>query len=428
VFLIQLGSFDTLEQATNKWQSLKSSESKLLGKLSFKASEVKIPGGDKLVYRTQAGPVKTRAEAEKICETLGKKQIDCFIVETVLHAPSTLKKEIVKAKPTMDNKAKEVKTETKQVKAASSPKPLLEKSTKKTPLPWATKKESEQITAPIAKVSAKEVKAPTVLVDTTKKPTKDMRAAQSFASTTEVTEVKVAEAIRVPLEDQSRFKAKNLYDPSSFKGFPSQDVNQKSTWAHISIFTNEKSARNFWRQFHNQNRSLSRNLRVRMIKPYINRFGSRKTALRLGPVSNASEVSALCQAAYKLSNKVNCRSITDLGSTAPAVRKRSKRLSSGEQRLYSQRYGYGDISGYHWVQIGTYDSAVEAQTNWENLQGKFPKLLGKATRSITLPALGSNIEPSYRLRVGPYRSRINAAKLCSKLKVRGNYCVVVVNR
>ena len=70
-FLLQLGSFEKREDAQARWQALQTKYPGLLDELSLRVMDVTLPPDNFTVYRTQVGPVDSRAKAELLCEKLG---------------------------------------------------------------------------------------------------------------------------------------------------------------------------------------------------------------------------------------------------------------------------------------------------------------------------------------------------------------------
>lgn len=83
VFMLQFGSFESTQEANQRVDSLKSKHGGLIGDLPSRVLEISLP--DNLtVYRTQAGPVSSRAEAQSICAQLASNGDECYVVETAM--------------------------------------------------------------------------------------------------------------------------------------------------------------------------------------------------------------------------------------------------------------------------------------------------------------------------------------------------------
>lgn len=83
-FLVQLGSFPTEQEATQKWEKLKSSHGDVLGAMTLRVSEALSQPDNVTVYRTQAGPLPGKKEAQSVCARLASAKVDCFVVETAM--------------------------------------------------------------------------------------------------------------------------------------------------------------------------------------------------------------------------------------------------------------------------------------------------------------------------------------------------------
>lgn len=90
VYVLQLGSFDSKEQAEQKWQELKAKNPDALGKLTLHISEISMTGDNKVTYRTQAGPVESHEKASDICGKLFQQGNECYVVETAMFAQEPL--------------------------------------------------------------------------------------------------------------------------------------------------------------------------------------------------------------------------------------------------------------------------------------------------------------------------------------------------
>ncbi len=88
-FLLQLGSFDSETQASQKWDEVKAKNADVLGSFSLHISKVSMPPDNAVSYRAQVGPVDSYDKASKICTKLQNNGNECYIVETALLADET---------------------------------------------------------------------------------------------------------------------------------------------------------------------------------------------------------------------------------------------------------------------------------------------------------------------------------------------------
>lgn len=87
-FMLQFGSFESAKEANSRIEALKAKHGGLIGSLPSRVVEVALP--DNLtVYRTQSGPVPSRADAQSICAQLASNGDECYVVETAMVQPST---------------------------------------------------------------------------------------------------------------------------------------------------------------------------------------------------------------------------------------------------------------------------------------------------------------------------------------------------
>lgn len=113
-YILQLGSFDTKEKAEQKWQELKSKNADILGTLTMNVSEIAMSADDKVSYRTQAGPISSHDDAEKLCSKLLAKGAECYVVETAMFTSDQAPVESAaapEAKPAENNVVAQVTTE-----------------------------------------------------------------------------------------------------------------------------------------------------------------------------------------------------------------------------------------------------------------------------------------------------------------------------
>lgn len=79
-YRVQVGSFRTAEAAQDRWFALQRRHKDLLGAYIMVIEKVNL-GNRGVVYRLQAGPLKTRGAVRKMCRDLGKRRIGCSLVD-----------------------------------------------------------------------------------------------------------------------------------------------------------------------------------------------------------------------------------------------------------------------------------------------------------------------------------------------------------
>ena len=255
-------------------------------------------------------------------------------------------------------------------------------------------------------------------------PQYDMRPAAANSGA----DVDVAEAIRVPLSEQTAPQPRIQTVPAQAAlraGLPSQNLRQKTLWAQVSYFRDQQSALSYWEQFRLANPEFPP-VRVRVTRPYqLNSSRAARVSLRIGPFETANYITQMCNALPL--NNLRCSVVSDLGTSAVANTPRYRQT----YRRYDQRYAnglrpntLGASRATNWVQLGSYVTPGQAELAWQQLQQAHPQLLGSLQRNIMSPALSSSTRAQFRLRTGPYAVAGNAEQLCDQLRRRGVSCLV----
>lgn len=78
-FRVQLGAFRSSTKAQFEWRTLTRKNKDVLGSLRMVIERVNL-GPKGVYYRLQAGPLKTAPAARGLCRTLGKRKVDCILV------------------------------------------------------------------------------------------------------------------------------------------------------------------------------------------------------------------------------------------------------------------------------------------------------------------------------------------------------------
>lgn len=84
VFMLQFGSFESREEADQRLDALKTKHAGVLSRLQTGVRDVTLPPDNLTVYRTQAGPLATRADAQSVCSQLASNGDECYVVETAM--------------------------------------------------------------------------------------------------------------------------------------------------------------------------------------------------------------------------------------------------------------------------------------------------------------------------------------------------------
>ncbi|MFM9889718.1 MAG: SPOR domain-containing protein [Rickettsiales bacterium] len=84
VTYLQFGSFETRAEAETRLNLVKQKNAAVIGTMDVTIREVKLPPDNLTVYRTQAGPVASKATAQSICSQLAAQGDECYVVQTAM--------------------------------------------------------------------------------------------------------------------------------------------------------------------------------------------------------------------------------------------------------------------------------------------------------------------------------------------------------
>ncbi len=501
VYLLQLGSFDEQGKAQARWESLQSKYPDMLGNLSVRLMDVTLPPDNFKVYRTQAGSLPSRAEAQAVCDRLASRGDECYVVETAMfvdgssakvpnpplsvegqqvgstrvvpatqlskpiaapvEAPVSAPAPMVSPDASPIKKAADMKREAAEEEgfwsslnpfSESKPKAQAAKADEAdypelkadAPAPMAVMAQPQAPVAMMSEPSAQVQpqlppppmpKAQSMQVvdqqrmmaeqhNMNRAPASPMLAPQAGMLSGGSQDVAVAEAIQVPLSEQQQampvqpVRVQSVAEMQSL-GMPSMSAASKTLWAQVSYFPDQQSALGFWENFRAQNQSLPP-LRVRITSPYMMSGGEKRVSLRVGPFAQGSHINQFCG---QVPDNLRCNVVADLGASTSA---RYDRGALPESR-YVQRQPQLS-SSVHWVQLGSYGTPGEAEGEWMRISTMSRPLLDSMQPNITPPMQGSAMRSTYRLRTGPYMSRMGADQLCAQLRSRGASCVVTFGR
>ena len=403
-FYVEVGGDTTAEEASKQWEALVEKHKTLLGKLKFFPKSI-VQGGDSVGTRIQAGPIASKEKAQKICSKLFKQNVPCFVIEGLSEAP----------------------------KSVMNLSEQSERAVKVVQLPWLAS--SDAPPAPIQELPVASDDAPVVFVPENES-NKDVGGKQA--------DVKVAEAIRVPLtegEDQQRsarvtVKAlpniKPVSAPGGLDSYPDERDDSGKGWLTVGDFLNEEIATSFWGEVRISASKQAKKLRVRVLRPLL-ASSDAKTSLNLGPFTSSSEAYNFCREGIQARDRgLNCT----FSNNEPGADEFKKAAASPNSESYAAARQAsrirpvenpatvaGTLSKQYWVQVLSASSQIEALHQWEELKAKNDDLISGMRNSIT-PSIKD--KDTYVVRVGPIKDNSEAIKLCSKMQERSINCRVIL--
>jgi hypothetical protein len=413
--MVQLGAFDSEEKASAHWQSLTRSFPELFEELQYSPSEVVMKPNNFVSYRTQAGPIPTKEEAEAICAELVRSGYECFAAETAMF---------------YSNDA-ELSDQTPPTEAAPPP-----------PAPAATPPASAALqNSPFAPQSAytpptAPAPGPLALPAATvgDAPVVQAKAVQG--------KIAVEEAIPVPLSSAPPQANPYLERGNSLmNAHPSDNTRINSFWADIGYFSSEAAAAQYVRTLKSRDPLLPPRLRIRITRPYGVVTGTERFSLRMGPFVTTRPILRLCGLTRQ--ENLRCRAIKDMGGSVRNIDRYSARravdrngISAYGAYRSTQGRGFagtggmqvaraGGASGSYYVQLGSFLSPDAAEDKWQQLVARHGAMMQSAGKDIVLPRQGSASSRLFRLRAGGFSTMNLAYNFCNQLKAAGTLCIVV---
>jgi len=479
-YILQLGSFDTKEQAEQKWQALKSQNPDTLGKLTLHIAEVSMSSDDKISYRTQAGPVDSHDSATKLCSAIQDKGGECYVIETAIFtsdsgpvASTAVANNDLSAEKNAISRSK-AEPEAEPVTAQKTPvipdratkfldddepaeKPVIAKTQPVAPVKIAentivSSSEKPQKTndnfipgrepkfldddEPAPKMAATETPAATSAPAA--KPEENKlgffgrlfgRSSRSGSTEDKITTAKsdsipktvgrvnVAEAIRVPLSE----------DTGNDQPASSHRTNAEPLFDIPASETDKM----YWAQL---NYFADEAAAHNFYEEFRNNYASLSDGLRMRitrPYAYAnksghvtlrmgtfaiSDIRTVCALASQ--HNLHCVSVKDIASTTTAT-----------AAAYMPQGNAGTKSvienSVYWVQLGTFDAPYEAWGKWQEVQKSHKKITTQANATVTSPPASSAAKRLFRLRTGPYATEALANAFCNKLSRTGENCLVI---
>jgi len=412
-YYIEVGKPSSVEEVHEEWSNLTAKYKSLLGKLNFypKAS---INQQGETTNTIQAGPIKEKARAQKICNKLFSNNTPCFVIEGIEKKP-----------PTMSIRVSQAATQPGD-----------------TVFPWHVND------------------APPELQSVPVPPRSKGGKAEA--------KVDVAEAIAVPLSNHSdnammdnrpspepEFAQDNQQQASLVRLSQQEFSSMESGALVVNGFSGEEQANSFWNYVNSEFPDMVNGLRVRIQRPML---ASNKSAaqIKIYPFASGAAAQAFCgqavngfgialechyeasaaQASSSRNNNSDNNSSFDNGESAhtSAYEQRrqfqQRRVPSGNARVLDVPRHESAIEiqelpeqgKTYWAQVAIAESKGEATHRWNDIKKKNSSALKGVSNKLST---SSSAYAKYSMRLGPFDNENNANELCDKLQARGVDCLVV---
>jgi ankyrin repeat protein len=218
------------------------------------------------------------------------------------------------------------------------------------------------------------------------------------------------------VDNQTLVDTKLKFIPNKHKSNDHTPSNSKiiknSLWIEAAIYDDYKIAENAYHAF--KNNVIFKNLRIKIVKPY-QKTGFRKTAIRVGPLLNNSDINKICSVISE--GKNTCYLVKDFGKSVNIKgEQRQKQVSAFNYRNNSK-------AGNYWLQLGSFNKEEEAAIILK--KNKVNILFSGLEHYIAVPKQSSNFDILYMLRAGPFKDRKSAESKCSNLINKKFSCIVI---
>lgn len=453
-YYIELGSEVSEEGAVTQWQELSSQYRDVLGDLQFNPSTV-IQSDNKVVTRIQAGPVESKAKAQKLCARLFEDGTPCFVVEgeRMPPRPQEPEQEAEENVTTQDSGGEELlasASEAPQEATAANEKPAVEDDSDEGFMPWLFGSSSEkQAEAPTTATEAKVDVAEAIRVPLTEKeePTEEPKVEPVFAA--EMPPQAAPEPKPEPKpQSLPPQPVQRVAPPKPVQAAAPEPVVQQEQaaepaaaaeqgWLSVSAFEDEEGATALWQDARAASPSQAAGLRVRIVKPLMNRGGRPVVKLSVGPFPAETDALNFCATAIKpVNGALNCRFETSEPPASAQMRApryehsnlyeaRRRMLLNNRAARRAERYvPHAVAEKQYWAQVVTAATQVDALRQWERLRAAHPNLLDGLRSSVSASLAG---RAKYSVRIGPIGNRAEAVSLCDSLKEQGVSCSIFSN-
>ncbi|TAE33206.1 MAG: hypothetical protein EAY65_05395 [Alphaproteobacteria bacterium] len=418
MFMVQLGTFESEEQASAHWKKMTQTFPEEFESLRYTPNEIMMRPDNFVSYRTQAGPIPSREEAEELCSKIMTRGHECYVAETAMFTTDD--------SDMGTGKEQKIAFDEDAVTAEAVPPTSDADTPKAAPTPQVA-------TNYVASASPDESAQQFPASASTNVPNAPVASSPTIA---------VEEAIPVPLSEDGA--SANPYIERGNRladAHPNDSSRLSSLWAEIAFFKNAQAAAQYVRLLKSRDRMLPPKLRIRMTRPFGNRGNQQLISLRIGPFMTTRPIRRIC--ALTLPEKMRCRGIKDLGGSVRyekgyatrAQAAQNRHAVSREQAYVNRRRAamasrgtaspYAGMGGSYFVQLGSFMSPRAADEKWNELATNHSGILRTTRKDVMAPNRGNNSGSLFRLRAGPFKDHNTASYMCNSLKAQGTLCIVV---
>lgn len=464
-YFVELGEELAKDEVEAKWEELRSKHKTQLGKLKLFPKDV-IREGRSVGVRMQAGPIPLKTAASKICSKMFSVDVPCFVIEGVNDMPPM-------ALMDLNDSGAKVPAAGISSRADVAAAPAVKEEASFFELPWLkSEKKAQQPAADAAPVQEK----PAQQESQRKRPTENIQQAelskpepklepllQEAEQPKRAAKVQVAEAIRVPLSDDSRLSPSGSilvnslpelkpsagapaarYEGTQDAAQPEETGSEDSGAGRLAVagFLNDEVATSLWDEIRSAYPKKAKPLQAsveeqpgaanRQATLMVATFASSKQALDFCREQiQAKERGLSCQFMPNDSGVASNQTLTlnPARGDAYQARRASTSAAAVERRRPTQNPpselspSAGVPANQYWVQVATGASQMDALKKWDTVKADHAEVLGALRSSVSQ---SSTDKSTYVVRVGPIMNNDDAIRVCSQLQKRNVECRVLL--
>lgn len=409
-FYIEIGQPEDMEEINSKWEYISKKYKSSVGHLTLYPKKVIKNGEQKNVI--QAGPIKNKNEALRICDRLFTRQTPCFVIEGIETEPPSVSVGISQATVSSssissfftwsDSDNSQGNTVEGQVDVAQA-----------IPVPLSGDNES--------KIEISENQP----IDFTDKTYPQSGENSVEVNTDNIESIKVTGKV---------FRGRMRKTPEAVF------THEGSGNLVIGKFPTTSAANKFWGYVNDQMPELTEGLNVGVQKP-LTRGSERGIRIRIGKFSSGTEAANFCnQTTSGIDDVLKCRYEIDAPPSFASISEdpfeHSNRYEE-RRRLIERRLPeaqndtqrpdpfapkYENKQGQFWIQVAISDSKGEAERRWKEIKDRNSSLLKGVSGNVISP---SSAIARYAVLLGAFASESESDEICDKLLLNGVDCLVI---
>ncbi len=388
-FYVELGRATSEAEAATIWNELKEKHKKILSAYQLFPNPILQEDGG-FTYRVQAGPIADKQTAQRVCNRLFRRKVQCFVIEGF--DPSR-KKTFAE----VDDNAQ----------GAIADSPPTSSGFQDFILPWLRSDDAPAPASQPAPQNEAQNEAQNESLNAEKNESTNKNQAQA--------KVDVAEAIAVPVTENNEVSVESPPEILSFWS-DSNTAAQGPGWISIRPFLDENRLNRFWLDLKKRSPQAVRALSMKAIRPLVS-HDIPQVILALGVFNSETEAAEFCRDHIASFHELEC----SFSPQPPEGEETGAKNLQPAAVILNAVENKGDEVSLFWAEVLAERNQDKALEKWEKIRTDNDDLLANTRSQITNSLANPEL---YKVRIGPMKTKTKAAKLCRKLKERGVECSV----